>query len=153
MATKTKDSQFRKQVCENMEVYAKAYLDTDIKTDILETEAVILDSINYVGEPIDYKTFYDILRKFDIKTTMLDPVLLLSFLKDEYRQYYEDGIIKNILKNKDCYACTESLYFDEEDSVDILNSYLSYISRVNNLEEDIEKSNNSKVKRIERRLR
>ncbi len=147
------EARFRRQVCENMEVYAKSYLETPIETEILETETVLLDSINYVGRCIDYRTFYDMFRKFNVDTTMIDPEVLLSTLKDEYSQYYEYGIKKSIEENEDCYACSGNLYIYEDSALDMLTNYLSYIANVNGLNQDIKKSDITKAKsRIKQRI-
>lgn len=136
MSRKMSDEELKtKQICENMEVYARAYMDSDIEEDILETEAVVLDSINYVGRDIDYKVFYDMFRKFKVNTTEIEPNELIQELKSRLHSYYEDGIVAHIEENKDYYACTESLTFDDESAVDILNKYMNFIARTNNLDD------------------
>lgn len=131
------------QLCDNAIIYARAYLKTIDNSDFLIDETVILDSINFIGEDIDYKFFSDFYHKEKIETTEISPKLLLKTLKNKFHSYYENGIISHIEQNK-MYYTDQTIFIDDEIGAYILADFLSFIARLNNLDkvsmEDITKA-------------
>ena len=139
-----------KDICENMEEYAKSYtINSDLRMSDFCVSAVVCDSINFIGSDIDYnlRTSYLHERSKPKQIKQINPNTLLNILLINFQGYFDHGIIDSIESRLNMYTIPETDSLDEDDSIDVLVDYLNYIASVNGIDKTFTSEEITRIKR------